>query len=122
MSSVTQSAVHGLARDMLRDREQVLRSIIKSLESTQKVESGCRRVLDNWDEYMKNPDNIRMQLHTALKVNSHLTTVTLQVLSVLLVYITSNDFATGAASLMARTGDPQEALREMMAARLREEG
>ena len=116
---ITQESVHGLAKDMLHDREKVLRSLISSLENIHRTEQGCEKVLANFDEYMQDPENIKKQLKTAIKVNKTMSSTMLQVLSVLLIYITSNDFQSGAASLMARTGDPMEALQEMLKAKRR---
>jgi hypothetical protein len=119
MNQITEESIHGLARDMLHDREKVLRTVIKSLQTTHTMEQGCSRVLENFDEYMENPENLKKQLKTAIKTNKQLSATMLQVLSILLIYITSNDFQSGAASLMARTGDPMEALQEMMKAKMR---
>jgi hypothetical protein len=119
MPSINQDAIHGLAKDMLEDREKVLHTLLKSLETLAGVEQGCSNVLDNWDQHMKDPRNIEKQLRTALKVNRQLSASMLQVMSVLLIYVTSRDFSAGAATLMARTGDPQEALRAMMKDKMR---
>lgn len=119
MTEITKDSIHGLAKDMLQDREKVLRTLIKSLEEIHRTEQGCGRVLENFDEYMADPENIKKQLRTAIKVNQRLSATMLQVLSVLLIYVTSNDFQHGAATLMMRTGDPQEALQEMLKAKMR---
>ena len=116
---ITQESVHGLAKDMLQDREKVLRSLVNSLSTIHSTEQGCARVLANFDEYMNDPENIKKQLKTAIKVNKTLSASMLQVLSVLLIYVTSRDFQSGAATLMARTGDPAEALQEMLKAKRR---
>jgi hypothetical protein len=77
------------------------------------------KVLENFDKYMENDANLKKQLRTAIKANQRLSAINMQMLSVLLVYVTSNDFKVGAATLVGRLGDPQEALREMMKAKLR---
>jgi hypothetical protein len=119
MPDITKESINGLARDMLRDREQVFRTLIKKLETLHLVEQGCAKIMDNWEEYSKNPENLEKVLKTAVKVNRQLSESMLQVMSILLVYVTSNDFSAGAATLMMKTGDPGEALREMFESKLR---
>lgn len=98
---------------MLKDREQVLSSLLGDLGS-------CGKNVDAFEKltklYHESPDSVSTEkaLAACAKSLRHLNDVNRRLLLLLLVYVAGDNFTSDTGKVLVRMGRGQEALQEML--------
>ena len=99
-----------LLRSLMNNPEAIIDSLLQDWIQAETIKEGCQKVLDNADK-LDNPDNMKKQLVTAVKLNKALSSMNSRLALLMLIYASSKEFKTSAAAMRMRLGD-KSALRD----------
>jgi len=102
---------------MLRNKEQVVRTILKDFQVSQKNMEGFAKLEELYAEG-KDVSTEKVLKSTAKSLR-HLNDVNTRVLMLLLVYLGGDNYSSDVAHLAIRFGKGDEALQELMRAKMK---
>lgn len=98
--------------EMLKNKEQVVKSLAGAYEQSGRVETGMEKVVDS---VLENPseENLRKMINTTMKCVKRQAGIIKMLVMLNLVYVSGSNYSADVAAVLMKMGRGQEALREM---------
>jgi hypothetical protein len=106
-----------LLRSLMDNPETIIDALLQDWIQAETMKEGCQKILDNAGK-LDNPENMKKQLVTAVKLNKSLSSMNSRLALLMLIYASSSEFKSSCAAMRMRLGD-KKALADLFASKIK---